>query len=561
MSTATGRAAGGLHQQNADMTAVLSLARQVLQVIQVPREDAPRRVSLVSLLVLGVASIVVTAWSLTHGGIGWDSQFDTEAGLAARSVSSSWPLTEAYDAVPSTSEFYGVFLYQLADLLRLLATGSSEPLGPDEPVTYLYQGAATMILSVAAVSALAVALAIAFRSLLAGAFAWSLTLSTPLWLGMSHVDFKDMPVAAGITLVTAGLVLSLTVEGSRRLALLSAMLAGFGGAIALATRAGSLALIVTLAAATAAVAVGWRIGRGGPLAVWPVLTTSGSALICALGFTWATNPIARIDMLQWLEDSAEVARSYTWELPPMRVAGTDVRGDELPWWYVPAWLIAQLPLLTLLAIVGGVAVVIVGLIRRRRLVSAGATIALVPIALQAIVLPSAVLLGGAVIYDGLRHLLFIVPALIAIPAVALAALDQRAREHSRLTIFLPVGATVIVAASLFASMRWAPYAYAFVNPVAGAKKESRTWDLDYWGVSAKEGVERLKGLGYSPVHVEPSASVGIPYGAVEERTVGATNAGLYVFLRWNRAADFGCTAVFSIERDGHVLGEGALCPG
>ncbi len=524
-------------------------------------KDAPRRLAVVSLLALGVGAIIVAAWSLTRGGIGWDSRGDTQAALDARSVDSSWPLAQAYDAVPSTSEFYGVLLYQLADGLHLLTTGATEPLGPDERVTYLYQGAATLVLSVVSVTALAVALAIAFRSLLAGTFAWSLTLATPLWLGMSHVDFKDLPVAAGLTLITAGLVLSLATEARLKPTLFAALLAGSGGAIALATRAGSLALIVVLALGTAAVAVGWRIGRRGTLAILPVLITCGSALIWALGFTWATNPIARISMLQWLKDSAELARSFTWELPPMRVAGTDVRGDDLPWWYVPAWLAAQLPLLTLVAVVGGLAVLIVSLIRRRSVVSAGATIALVPIVLQAIVLPMVILLGGAVIYDGLRHLLFIVPALIAIAAIALAVLDQRASVHrSRLSVVLPLGAIVIVAASLWASIRWTPYAYAFVNPIAGAEKDGRTWDLDYWGVSAKEGVERLHDLGYSPVHVEPSASVGIPYGAAEGPTVGGAHTGLYVFFRWTRAADYGCTTIFTIKRDGHVLGEGARCP-
>ena len=214
-------------------------------------EGAARRLAFASLLSLGVGAILVAGWSLAHGGIGWDSRFDTGAALAARSVDSSRPLAEAYNAVPSTSEFYGLFLYQFADVLHLLTTGATEPLRPDEPVTYLYQGAATLILSVTSVTALAVALTIAFRSMLAGAFAWSLTLATPLWLGMSHIDFKDMPIAAGITLVTAGLVLSFAIEPPVTATVVGALLAGSGGAIVLATRAGSLVLLLALAGVTA----------------------------------------------------------------------------------------------------------------------------------------------------------------------------------------------------------------------------------------------------------------------------------------------------------------------
>ena len=49
---------------------------------------------------------------------------------------------------------------------------------------------------------------------------------------------------------------------------------------------------------------------------------------------------------------------------------------------------------------------------------------LIPILLQALVLPFFIVASHAVIYDGLRHELFMFPALLAIPAVALALLDR-----------------------------------------------------------------------------------------------------------------------------------------
>jgi hypothetical protein len=452
--------------------------------------------------------------------------------------------------------FYGVLIQQLADGLHFVFSGSTARLQPDDPDTYLYQGIVNLIIAVVAVTALAAALAIALRSPLAGAFAWSLTLATPLWLGMSHVDFKDVPVAAGLSLVTAGLLLSTSVRSRGRAIAAGILLAGPGGAIVLSTRAGAIVPLVALA--VGAVAGIWMIGRRGSVRMLPTLLTSGAALAGAVAFTWATNPFARIAMLPWLKDSIDSSRSFPWD-HTIRTAGRDLRSVDLPWWYIPAWLGAQLPLLTLAAVIGGASVLVVGLAKRRRGLDLGTSIALVPITLQAVVIPLAIVLSGAVLYDGIRHLLFGLPALLAIPAVALAVLERQQTSPSLRRVVLPLAAVVVVAASLLSSIRWAPYSYAYLNPIAGSSKEG-SWELDYWGVSGKEGVQRLEKLGFDPVYAQPTDRVAIPWGAAAGQPHRGPNAGLYVFLRWNRAANFGCTVIFTIERGGHVLGEGARCP-
>ena len=121
-------------------------------------------------------------------------------------------------------------------------------------------------------------------------------------------------------------------------------------------------------------------------------------------------------------------------------------------------------------------------------------------------------------------------------------------------------AVVVVAASLAASIRWAPYAYAFVNPIAGSNKENRAWEFDYWGVSAREGVRRLREAGYSPIFVVPGQQPGVPYGAFNHTPTTGGKSAIYVFTRWDRASRYDCDVIFTIKRDGNVLGEGARCP-
>ena len=100
------------------------------------------------------------------------------------------------------------------------------------------------------------------------------------------------------------------------------------------------------------------------------------------------------------------------------------------------------------------------------------------------------------------------------------------------------------------------------NPVAGAVKEPRIWELDFWGLTAREGAERLAEAGYPGPIVLPTANTSLPWGGREPSDdVDATSVGsAYAFLRWDSALPPGCTLLFRIERDGHVLGIGGACP-
>lgn len=515
------------------------------------------------LVAFGVAAIALAAWSLAHGGIGWDARFDTVAAIETRSIPSGSSLEEAYESVTGNSELYGVLVQQAAEVLHLVVTGSWQTLQPDDPATYAYQGAATLILAVVAVSALALVLGIALRSPLAGAFVWSATLSTPLWLGMSHVDFKDVPVAAGLTLTTAGLVASVSVTPPRRATVVGAPLVTVGVATAMMTRAGSAVLVAaliggTLVCVVVLVLVGRRLGRLGNLRVLPMLIAAGCAVVGSVVAVLVTNPIARIDLVTWLSDATAVAASFPSVLI-VRTAGRELPSEDLPWWYVPSWLGAQLPLLTIAAILAGVGIVLAASWSRRRTVEARVVALGVPLAIQAVVLPVAIVVGGAVLYDGIRHLLFLLPALLAIPACALA-IDERAASGAGAwrRVALPAAAAVVVGVSLASSLRWAPYSYAYLNPIAGHRTDPPSWELDYWGVTAREGVTRLRALGFDEIKVEPTNDVGLPWQA---RPPVSGARALYLFRRGTaRASSYGCEVVFTIERAGQVLGEGARCP-
>jgi hypothetical protein len=187
-----------------------------------------------------------------------------------------------------------------------------------------------------------------------------------------------------------------------------------------------------------------------------------------------------------------------------------------------------------------------------------------PVFLQAIVLPVAVVVSGATLYDALRHLLFMIPGLIGIGAIAVATLEKSNFDWKiSPKAAASVVTVIVVGLSAFATARWIPYSYAFINPIAGWNHPERGWELDFWGLTAAEGVERLKDAGYTPIGVLPIEETAGLFGGSSLAVIleEGQNApfGLYVFKRWDSSIGE-CESLFTIERDGQILGEGAVCP-
>jgi len=109
--------------------------------------------------------------------------------------------------------------------------------------------------------------------------------------------------------------------------------------------------------------------------------------------------------------------------------------------------------------------------------------------------------------------------------------------------------------------------------VAGAQSDPRAWELDYWGISSREGVERLRERGIDDIVVIPHGEPGRPYGAVNLFDPGSgiidpvvlepepgKRFGYYWFNRFEfPEISAECTPLFTVERGGHTLGEGGQC--
>lgn len=529
-----------------------------------------------ALLLIAVLAVVVSVAAIPRVGISWDAGMHTYGALDTRQIEAGSNLAEAYDQIYGNLEFYGVLIQWSADAIHLLFGGQGF-LQPDALLTYRMQSVVVIAVNVVSAALTGWVMGILMKSVIPGLFVGATIVSLPFIMGHSLVNAKDLPTASGLLMVSAGSALTFSPSGKRR-AVLATALVFVGTFIALGVRIGSWPLVGAVLIFSGATAVFVSVLIGDRKAVMAQVLVPVTGVALALLGTFLINPLARIDMFGWLRDSFVVARAYPWE-GSIRTWGQDVVSTDLPMWYVPAWLAAQTPILVLLFVGVGVIYWFVRFTQALKHVTArglepmdGSVLALTPFAIQAVLIPMAMVTVNATLYDGIRHVAFAVPALIALSAPLVKGLLAGSEPKKTRHVFLRVGVAVLIVAvpisGLIGSIRWFPYMYAHVNWVTAALEHDgeRQWEYDYWGTTIVEGTQKLRDLGVSKVVVTPPIDITGSNEVLElslPRDVGADEEyGLYVFRRWYASIPSeGCREVFAISRGGVLLGQGAICRG
>jgi Dolichyl-phosphate-mannose-protein mannosyltransferase len=172
-------------------------------------------------------------------------------------------------------------------------------------------------------------------------------------------------------------------------------------------------------------------------------------------------------------------------------AGRFFPASDLPWTYLPTYIAIALPELVLILLVCAPVVAAAGFWRGRRLcrkqVLASFIIGV------GIVFPVAYAIAiKAVLFDGMRHFIFVLP-LVATAAAASAdrGLDRLARFPYRRPVLVALAIYGIAHVSIMVMLHPDQYVYynAFVGGVEGAQHKFK---LDYWANSYAEAVQGLE---------------------------------------------------------------------
>jgi hypothetical protein len=279
--------------------------------------------------------------------------------------------------------------------------------------------------------------------------------------------------------------------------------------LAMATRSSGLITHIYLIGAMTLCALEALI-RGGRSA-GPDLVRIGMRTVAAILIAWLT----AIALWPWLQIGNPITQfseaflyfanhPSSWEFPHW---GGIVRTTALPWSYVPAQLLVRLPegflLLLCVAVLSGIAsglaIVRLGfasisqprLSRLKEAVMSTAQARQPLIVWVAATLPiAAVILQHSTLYDGVRHLLFIIPMLAVVASFGFLRLTPLLRRFPMTTAAV-AGAYVGHTALAFALLH--PLQYATFNMFAGGVIGAYgRFEQDYWSLAVLPALRRLE---------------------------------------------------------------------
>ena len=403
---------------------------------------------------------------------------------------------------------YFVYAPVSALLLHIpAAIFGAEPWGgfSDTAAAYAARHVGTAIIALLGVAAAGLTLRLLTRS-----WRWALVgaaslASIPMWMGHGIFNGKDLPVGTGYALVTMGLVIILLPRstGVTSLRILSWVSVVGGLVLSIGTRpASGLPMVMTIFATAALLAmVAWRASSENHS--WPVPGRRLLDLVCASVLAYLIllliYPRGFIEPFRMAKETLAISGRFP-VMDPVLTNGVLLE-QPVPWYYLPVWFGAQLPILT----IAGASLFFfiylyewTALARRdRRLAQSCAhLVAVLPIVLQALLLPTLAVVFQSTIYNATRQFLFVVPALAILAALAVRALAQWFSQRRRL--YETAYWTVIsagIAVPVLAQIQLFPYSYTYFNEAAQVRPIDGNWATDYWRASSQELTMRIPPTG------------------------------------------------------------------
>lgn len=190
--------------------------------------------------------------------------------------------------------------------------------------------------------------------------------------------------------------------------------------------------------------------------------------------------------------------------------GQQVSSTNLPWSYLPVLLAVELPEVLVILVLVAVPWSLYQMVRSSKSGREGLSLGLGLLLLAALFPPLWAIVSRAVLYDNMRHFIFVLPPLFCLSGMAFASFLATPRLCR--AKWLPV--TLLVLALGYATGQMAslhPYEYTYLNAFAGGMPEGgKRFETDYWVTSYREAAAIVE------THAREVAKIsGIPFAQAQ----------------------------------------------
>jgi hypothetical protein len=315
----------------------------------------------------------------------------------------------------------------------------------------------------------------------AGFYAALLLALTPCYYGHMFNNPKDLPFAVGHIWSLYYLMRFAREFSAPRLALLLRLGAAIG--LTAGVRSGGLVLFGYLFLV-------WLVhsARSGRWRPGPALLAASAGYATMLAF-W---PYAQRHPLTWPVEALWTFMHFD-QLSYFQVTfkGRIINGSNLPWEYIPRYLLINLPEIILVLLAVGAVMAVRSRSGLRKPPGTAGAVALIVFSIAFPVL--LVIAFRSPVYSGLRHLLFVVPPIACLAGLVMDRLVSWAgRRGSAVRWPAVILLFAYFSWHLSVMVRLHPQQYIYYNALTGGVPGAAgRYDMDYWGNSYPETIKSL----------------------------------------------------------------------
>jgi hypothetical protein len=222
---------------------------------------------------------------------------------------------------------------------------------------------------------------------------------------------------------------------------------------------------------------------------WTAIRPIALPLAVAVGVSWLLMvllwPKAMLSPFKGPAKAAEVVTHFQSFDSPTLFEGRMLSSHKVPWYYLPTYFIRQLPefaIICLLGTLGWLGVRSYRAITRRQQLP----LTLLLLVVAAFLPPTYAALRHSVLYDGLRHFLFLMPPIAILCGVGFSAVLRRYKSG-------PIAHALVACLALFvidqtyALVRLHPHQHVFFNRTSGGTKQAaKRFETEYYGSVYRE---------------------------------------------------------------------------